>query len=62
MGRSCLLTARVAGCSREPEPPARMMPLASELFIGLAVMVLFYLSDSKMEGSSDSRVVVGVNG
>src|SRR5687767_14820055 len=27
MGRSCLLTARVMGCSREPDPPARMMPL-----------------------------------
>src|SRR5574338_761675 len=26
-GRSCLDTARVAGCSRVPEPPARMMPL-----------------------------------
>src|SRR3972149_6833723 len=27
MGRSCLLTARVIGCSRVPAPPARMMPL-----------------------------------
>src|SRR5262245_15626841 len=24
---SCLLTARVTGCSRVPEPPARMIPL-----------------------------------
>src|SRR5574343_971791 len=26
-GSSCLLMASVAGCSRVPEPPARMMPL-----------------------------------
>src|SRR5262245_6271729 len=28
MGTSCLLTARVNGWSREPEPPARMMPFS----------------------------------
>src|SRR5574343_299344 len=26
-GSNCLLMASVAGCSRVPEPPARMMPL-----------------------------------
>ena len=26
-GSSCLLIAKVAGCRRLPEPPARMMPL-----------------------------------
>src|SRR5579883_1739169 len=26
MGRSCLLIAKVSGCSRVPAPPARMMP------------------------------------
>src|ERR1043166_2120456 len=28
MGTSCLLTARVNGCRRVPEPPARMMPFS----------------------------------
>src|SRR5271166_5025304 len=37
MGRSCLLTARVIGKSREPEPPARMMPLRNML--GLSIRV-----------------------
>src|SRR2546422_7577322 len=29
MGTSCLLTARVSGCNRDPEPPARMMPFST---------------------------------
>src|ERR671930_2489460 len=29
MGTSCLLTARVSGCNRDPEPPARMIPFST---------------------------------
>src|SRR5215470_9798564 len=33
MGRSCLLTARVIGKSRVPEPPARMIPFWQRMVV-----------------------------
>src|SRR5262245_14079473 len=33
MGISCLLSARVSGCRREPVPPARMMPFSMSRFV-----------------------------
>src|SRR5262245_63843154 len=67
MGRSCLLTARVSGCRRDPDPPARTIPFnisqaQTQAFAIVAARLDLFAPVAMLEIPADSLAQAGFEG